>query len=78
MEYQKIKPRRVIRFRNKQVIVELLEQYESLKGGISPTQFCKENDVPVGNFYTWFKCRREGKYKADGRFIALSVFQVAK
>jgi hypothetical protein len=72
MEYQKIKPRRAIRFPSKQVIIELLEKYESLKGEVSPTQYCKERDVPVGTFYTWLKFRREGKYKAEGRFIGYS------
>jgi hypothetical protein len=56
----------------------LLEKYESLKGEIRPTQFCKDHDVAVGTFYTWLKCRREVKYKAEGRFIPLSVEPVAK
>jgi len=73
MEFQKIKPRRTVCFRSKQVIMELLEKYESLKGKTSPTQFCKDHDLPVGTFYTWLRYRREGKYKAEGRFIALSV-----
>ena len=73
MEFQKIKPRRTVCFRSKQVIMELLEKYESLKGKTSPTEFCKGHDVPVGTFYTWLRYRREGKYKAEGRFIALSV-----
>ena len=41
MEFQKIKPRRTVCFRSKQVIMELLEKYESLKGKTSPTEFCK-------------------------------------
>jgi len=73
MEYQKFKPRRAVRFRSKQVIIGLLEKYESLQGKTSPPQFCKDHDVPVGTFYTWLRYRREGKYKAEGRFVALSV-----
>ncbi|WP_158798740.1 hypothetical protein [Pedobacter sp. L105] len=73
MEFQKIKPRRTVCFRSKQVIMELLEKYESLKGKTSPTEFCKGHGVPVGTFYTWLRYRREGKYKAEGRFIAISV-----
>jgi len=73
MEFQKIKPRRTVCFRSKQVIMELLEKYKSLKGKASPTEFCKGHDLPVGTFYTWLRYRREGKYKAEGRFIALSV-----
>ena len=73
MEFQKIKTRRAVRFRSKQVIIGLLEKYESLKGKTSPIQFCKDHDVPVGTFYTWLRYQREGKYKAEGRFIALSV-----
>jgi hypothetical protein len=73
MEFQKIKPRRAICFRSKQVIIGLLEKYESLKGKTSQVQFCKDHDVPFGTFYTWLKYRREGKYSSEGRFIALSV-----
>jgi len=73
MEFQKIKPRRAVCFRSKQVIMGLLEKYESLKGKTSQIQFCKDHDVPAGTFYTWLRYRREGKYKAEGRFIALSV-----
>ena len=73
MEFKKIKPRRAVCFRSKQVIMGLLEKYESLKGKTSPTKFCKDHDVPVGTFYTWLRYRGEGKYKAEGRFIALSV-----
>jgi len=51
----------------------LLEKYESLKGKTSPSQFCKDHDVPVGTFYTWLRYQREGKYRGEGRFIALSV-----
>ena len=29
--------------------------------------------MPVGTFYTWLRYRCEGKYKAEGRFVALSV-----
>jgi hypothetical protein len=73
MEFQKIKPCRAVCFRSKHVIMELLEKYESIKGETSPIQFCKDHDMPVGTFYTWLRYRREGKYKAKGRFIALSV-----
>jgi len=73
MEFQKIKPHRAVCFRSKQVIMELLEKYEYLKGKNSPIQFCKDHDVPVGTFYNWLRYRREGKYKAEGRFITLSV-----
>lgn len=77
MELQKIKPRRAVCFRSKQVIMGMLEKYDSLKGKISPVQFYKDHDVPVGTFYTWLRYRRAGKYKAEGRFIALSVEPVA-
>jgi len=76
MESQKIKPRRAVYFRSKPVIIGLLEKYESLKGKISPIQFCKDHDLPVGTFYTWLRYRDEGKYKAEGRFIALSAAPV--
>jgi len=78
MEFQKIKPRRAVCFRSKQVIIGLLEKYESLKGKTSPIHFCKDHDVPVGTFYTWLRYQRQGKYKAQGRFIALSVEPIAK
>jgi hypothetical protein len=78
MEYQKNKSRRAIRFRSKQVIIELREKYEFRKGEVSPTQICKDHVVTVGTFYTWLKFRRESKYKAEGRFIAPSVEPVAK
>lgn len=72
MELQKIKSRRAICFRSKQLIIQLLEKYESSKAQISLVQFCKDHDVPTGTFYTWIRHQREGKYKANGRFIALS------
>lgn len=72
MELQKIKPRRAICIRSKQLIIQLLEKYESSKAQISPVQFCKDHEVPVGTFYTWLRYQREGKYKSNGRFIALS------
>lgn len=77
MELQKIKPRRAVRFRSKQLIIGLLEKYESLKGQTGPVQFCKNHDVPVGTFYTWLRYQREGKYRANGRFIALSAEAVS-
>lgn len=73
MELQKIKPRRAICFRSRQLIIGLLKKYESSKAQISLVQFCKDHDVPVGTFYTWLRYQREGKYKANGRFIALST-----
>lgn len=72
MELQKIKPRRAICIRSKQLIIQLLEKYESSKAQTSLVQFCKDHDVPTGTFYTWLRYQREGKYKANGRFIALS------
>ena len=54
------------------LIIQLLEKYESSKAQISLVQFCKDHDVPKGTFYSWLKSEREGKYKANGRFIALS------
>lgn len=66
MEFQKIKPRRTVCFRSKQVIMELLEKYESIKGKTSPTKFCKGHDVPVGTFYTWLRDRREDNIKPKG------------
>lgn len=77
MELQKIKPRRTLCFRSRQLIIGLLEKYESSKAQISLVQFCKDHDVPVGTFYTWLRCQREGKYKANGRFIALSTEAVS-
>jgi len=50
---------------------------KSLQGKTSPVQFCKDHDVHLGTFYTWQRYRREGKYKAEGRFIALSVEPLA-
>jgi len=73
MELQKIKPRRVLSIRSKQLIIELLEKYKSSKAQISLVQFCKDHGVPKGTFYTWLKSQRDGKYKANGRFIALSA-----
>jgi len=72
MELQKIKPRRAICLRSKQLVIQLLEKYESSKTQITLVQFCKEHDIPIGTFYTWLRYQREGKYKANGRFIALS------
>jgi len=72
MELQKIKPRRATCIRSKQVIIQLLDKYESSKSQISLVRFCKDHDVPTGTFYTWLKYQREGKFKANGRFIALS------
>jgi len=54
------------------LIIQLLEKYESSKTQITLVQFCKEHDIPIGTFYTWLRYQREGKYKANGRFIALS------
>lgn len=52
MELQKIKPRRALCIRSKQLIIQLLEKYESSKTQISLVQFCKDHEVPVGTFYT--------------------------
>jgi len=72
MELQKIKSRRVLCIRSRQLIIGLLEKYESSKAQISLVQFCKDHDVPTGTFYTWLRYQREGKYRTNGRFIALS------
>ena len=67
-----MKPRRAICIRSKQLIVQLLEKYESSKAQISLVQFCKDHDVPIGTLYTWLRYHREGKYKPNVRFLALS------
>lgn len=72
MELQKIKPRRAICIRSRELIIELLDKYESSKAQISLVQFCKDQNVPVGTFYSWLRCQHAGKYKSKGRFIALS------
>ncbi|WP_029275345.1 hypothetical protein [Pedobacter borealis] len=77
MELQPIKPRRAVRFRSKQEIMNLLEKYESLEKQTSLIKFCKDHAVPTATFHTWLKHRRAGKYGVHGKFIALSVEQAS-
>lgn len=77
MELPPIKPRRAVRFRSKQEIMNLLEKYESLEKQTSLIKFCKDHAVPTATFHTWLKHRRSGKYAVHGKFIALSIEPVS-
>lgn len=52
MELSPIKPRRAVRFRSKQEIMNLLEKYESLEKQTSLIKFCKDHAVPTATFHT--------------------------
>lgn len=73
MEQPQIKPRRVVRFRSKQEIIHLLQEYEASKQHTSLVKFCKDHGLPTATFYTWQKYRREGKYAIQGKFIELTM-----
>lgn len=76
MEHPENKPRRTLRLRSKQEIINLLREYEKSRQHTSLVKFCKDHQVPTGTFYTWQRYQREGKYSDKGKFIELPLDSV--